>query len=138
MQKAGAALRRSVSSLCAAVPFLRDARACLLALWYPEPGAGWEPICSRAEPPRCPRTAQHLFTRYAEVLPNQACEQLTLWPAAVLTSVPLILACTVKAGPQSSTPELNPLMLVFNCQKDTVEKPTRKPVTGEEKTLLCK
>ena len=29
-------------------------------------------------------------------------------------------------------------MLVFNCQKDTVEKPTRKPVTGEGKKLLCK
>lgn len=47
-------------------------------------------------------------------------------------------SCTVKAGPQGSAPEINALMFVFNCQKDTVEKLTWKPVTGEGKKSLCK
>lgn len=53
-------------------------------------------------------------------------------------SASLVPACTVKAGSQSSAPEINALMLVFNCQKDTIEKAMRKPVTGEGKKLLCK
>lgn len=145
MKKLSATLWRSAFPPCPAVPFLRDAQAFLWALRFSErlPGASWEPICSRAEPtqmPRggCERRFQHMFTWDAQVLSNQAREQLTLWPALILTSVPLVPARTVKAGSQSAALEINALMLVFNCQKDTVKKPTWKPVTGEGKKLLSK
>lgn len=130
---ASAALQRSIFPLCPAVPFPRDAQAFVSGHSdFPSPSAaGLSPHrCSRGS---CEQHFQHICD--AQVLSNQACEQLTLRPALVLTSVALIRACIVKAGSRSSALEMNVLMFVFNCQKDMVK---RKPVTGNGKRLLCK
>lgn len=130
-----AALQKSIFPLCPAVTFPRDAQAFVSGHSdFPSPSA------AGLSPHRCPhgscvRHFQHMFISDAQVLSNQACEQLTLRPALVLTSVAFIRACTVKGGSRSSTLEMNVLMFVFNCQKDMVK---RKPVTGNGKRLLCK